>query len=388
MDMARLEQNFLATATATTSAEGLAATGERSLKDELPPASILGRVLANRYVPDAWLGEGTFSVRYRADDLATIESVCVEFLPRRAIGCYSQIRQAADKLAALGDPRIVQILGRGMAGGAWPFLVTEYDGSSSLAAVLRHTRLHRAAPFALARVLRLGAQCAEALAAAQSVGVLHGALCPERIGVRHVGQEHESIQVSGFGLASLIEAAPEARLSNSPEVYLYGSPELVRHARIEPRSDIYSLGVILYELAVGKPPFEGNAIGVLRQHLRSTPEPVSRRRGSSEIGWRIFDKIISRCLAKSPEARYASASDLATDLARLGAALARARDAEPSASTASPVAARASASAPRSVAVRAATSERPSGIQLRPAQYPPKSRARGLELPKVIVREA
>jgi serine/threonine protein kinase len=382
MDIARLEQNFR---TSAHPSAGLTTTGEHRLKDELPPASILGRVLANRYVPDALLAEGTFSVRYRADDLTTIERVCIEFLPRRAVACYAKIRQAADKLAALGAPNIVQVLGRGMAGGAWPFLVTEYDGRSTLRDVLRQTGARGEGPLDLSRVVRLGAQIAEALAAAHGIGVLHGALCPELIGVSDGGGQHEAIKVSGFGLASLIDAAPEARLSSSPEVYQYSSPEQVIQAGVESRSDIYSLGVLLYELAVGKPPFEGNAISVLRQHLRSEPEPVSRLRRSGELAWRAFDKIVGRCLAKPPDARYARASDVAADLARLGAALARARDAEVVPAV---CAAPTSSAAPAARgAVSRAAPERRSVIQLRPAQYPPKPRARGPELPKVIVRE-
>lgn len=381
MNIARLEQNIMASVHDNA---GLTATGQHSLKDELPPASIGERVLANRYAPEKLLGEGTLSVRYRADDLTTRESVSIEFLPRRAIGCYAQIRQAADKLAALGHPGIVQVLGRGMAGGAWPFLVTEYHDRSTLRDVLRANGARREGQLELSRVVRLGAQCAEAVAAAHGVGVLHGALCPEHVEVSNVAAQHESIKVSGFGLASLIEAAPEARLSSSPEVYLYSSPEQVKHTRIEPRSDVYSLGIILYELAVGTPPFEGNAISVLRQHLRSQPEPVSRLRSSSELAWRVFDKIVARCLAKSPEARYTSAAELAGDLGRLGAALARAREAVvPAAATTPPSAARAARSA-----VSRTSPMRRSGIQLRPAQYPPKSRAHGPELPKVIVREA
>jgi eukaryotic-like serine/threonine-protein kinase len=371
MNIARREQNF---PDISSFEAGLGARGDQPLRDELPPASILGRVLMNRYVPDALLAEGPFSVRYRADDLSTGESVCVEFLPRRAIGSWSHIRQAAAKLAGLGNPNIVEVLGRGMAGGAWPFLVTEYGKTRSLRDVLRD-----GPELELARVVRIGAMCAEALVAAHGVGVLHGGLCPERVVTSDASGQHESFKVSGFGIASLIEASPEALLASSAELYPYVSPEQVAGQRLEARSDIYSVGAILYELATGRAPFRGNASSVLRQHRTAEPEPVSRLRGSSELGFRVLDKIIARCLAKEPGQRYARAAELLVDLARLGAALGRG-----SSGVAKPLADGRRGSRPR----LCLAPERKSDPELRPPQYPPKSRVGLRKLPKVIVRDA
>jgi eukaryotic-like serine/threonine-protein kinase len=355
-----------------------APTPDRALEllRELPPPSLLGRMLLDRYVPQAPLEQTAFGVRYVAIDTSIGETVCLEFLPRRALGHWSSIRQAVAKLATLADPNIAAVVGRGVAGGVWPFLVTEHRAAVSL-------RTELGAPWDLRRVLRLGVQCAGALAAAHRAGVIHGALTPDRIALRSQGA-HETILVSGFGAAALIESSPEVLLASPPALYHYSSPEQAYGRRLEARSDIYSLGVILYELVSGKPPFEGSAISVLRQHRTAAPEPPSRRCGSQELALRVFDKILARCLAKKPEERYPSAAELAADIGRLDAALTRARSpaARPAraarASGASAEPARPSPQRPRA---------RP--VETSPAHHPPqKSRVGMRPLPKVIVRGA
>lgn len=350
---------------------------ETELKDELPPPSIAGRLLMGRYLPQTLLAEGAFSVRYRADDLTTGEAVCLEFLPRRANATSSKIWRDVARLAALGDPNIVEAIGRGVAGGAWPFLVTE----CSLGATLRDV-LDESSELVLARAVRIGARCAEALASAHGAGVLHGVLSPERISCRSAGRAYESVRVGGFGIASLVEASPDALLSGSPELHPYASPEHVAGRGLDARSDIYSLGAILYELVAGRPPFEGAGLGLLRQHLRADPPPASKRNGSPELAFRVIDKIIARCLAKSPDARYPTAAELAADLARLGAALSRARESN---MREAPEAAASSATDSR--APGAPAHDRRSHTELRAPHRPPQKSHVGIRrLPKVIVR--
>jgi serine/threonine-protein kinase len=330
-------------------------------------------------LPEALLYEGAFSVRYAALDVSSDEVVCLEFLPRRALVVWSAIRQSATRLAAHGDPNVAAALGHGVAGGAWPYLITEYGAPQTLRDALG------AEAFELGRVVRIGLQCAGALAAAHGAGVIHGALAPDRVLLRTIGA-HETVRITGFGLAPLIEANTDALLTSGPSLYQYCSPELADGGRLDARSDLYALGVILYELAAGAPPFSGNVLSVLRQHRLAAVAPPSRRRGCQELAFRAFDKIVTRCLMKDPERRYASAAELGADLGRLDAALSRIQAASEEAATprrssppAAPTAARGSTppAAPRTAAL------------VSPAQLPPaKSRVGMRKLPKVIVQGA
>jgi serine/threonine-protein kinase len=335
-------------------------------------------------LPESLLDEGAFSVRYAALDVSNDEIVCLEFLPRRALVVWSAIRQSATRLAAHGDPNVAAALGHGVAGGAWPYLITEHGAPRTL-----RDELAGSAGFELGRVVRIGLQCAGALAAAHGVGVIHGALAPDRVLLRAIGT-HETLRITGFGLAPLIESNTDALLSSGPNLYEYCSPELADGGRLDARSDLYALGVILYELATGAAPFTGNVLSVLRQHRLAAAEPPSRRRGCQELAFRAFDKIVARCLMKDPERRYESAAELGADLGRLDAALSRrhaAPDEAPAARRSSPPAA---ANATGSTPPEAPTARAPrAAVLVSPARRPPaKSRVGMRKLPKVIVRGA
>jgi eukaryotic-like serine/threonine-protein kinase len=307
------------------------AQGERAASldrrtPELPPESIRGRVLAQRYLPEELLEQRPFSVRYGAYDLATNATVYVEFLPSSAAGAWPSIRQAVGRLAALGHPHILEIVGRGMLSGVWPFLVSEDLECWTLGELSE-----RAGPLELARVLRVGLQCARALGAAHAAGVVHGAFSPNEVFVREAARADDVVKLRGFGFAELVREW-QGSLLGSREFCQYVSPEQIRGREAGARSDVYALGAVLYELSTGAPPFVAEtAAAVLDMHLGHPSELPSERRGSRALPWRAFDKIIGRCLAKSPEQRYCSAVDLANDLARLHAAVCRSEAARPEA---------------------------------------------------------
>jgi eukaryotic-like serine/threonine-protein kinase len=343
-----------------------------SLKEELPSSSIIGRLLSNRYVSEALSREGPFSVCYRANDTNIGQTVCLELLPRRAIKSFGQIRRAVTKLAALGDPNIVDVIGLGLAGGAWPFVVTELAPSTLREAL-------RDGPFELARVVRLGAQLAGALAAAHGAGVLHGALALDRVAVFGSGSL-EVAKLSGFGIARVFDGAAKTLFEGTPEAR-HVAPERLAGAPLDVRSDVYSLGAILYELVTGTPP---SGAGVVEPFEPRPPaEPPSRRCGSSELSFRAFDKIIERCLMRAPEQRYPNAAELAIDLGRLDAALGRAAAARARVVRDDP----ADREPRSSKGSRRTDSDRPSRVELSPARRPPQKSVIGMrKLPKVIVQ--
>lgn len=328
-----------------------------SLQSELPPRSVLGRVLANRYLPEELIEQRSFSVCYRAYDLGSNENVQVEFLPRRAIACWSLVRQAVDKLAALGHPRIVEVVGRGMLAGAWPFIVTEASAAPSL-----RERLAEAGPLALGHALSIGLACANALGAAHGAGVIHGSFAPGRVLLPDPAEASAALKVGGFGFASLLRGA-QGDLLGSPELGPYLSPEHVRGAALDARSDVYALGAVLHELVTGAPPFTANAASAPGQRISDATQVPRQGCGSRDLSRRALDKIIARCLAQLPARRYPDAAALAVDLGRLEAALARAPGAAP-----------APTEAPAARALR-----------LLPAHYPPARSRVDLGLPKVII---
>lgn len=364
MNGARQEQR-LSSAAVNTSSRGPAEQAGSS--PELPSSAIVDRLLSDRYVPDLLLDQSSFSVRYRARDGVIDETVCLELLPRTATTRFAQIRRAAAKLAALGDHNIVDVIGLGLVGGAWPFLVTEHTPHTLREAL-------GAGPLELSRVVRLGAQAAGALAAAHGAGVLHGALALDRIALFGEGPL-EVAKLSGFGIMAV--DAPGALRADAAEAR-HASPERLAGVPLDARSDVYAIGTILYELATGAPP---EAPGP----RSGAPEPPSRRRGSTELAFRAFDKIVERCLARAPEDRYPNAAELAADLGRLDAALeraaaaARARAAQVKSELGAPESSRSGA--------RHAGGDRSSGVALSPARRPPQRSAVSMRaLPKVIVR--
>lgn len=264
---------------------------------ELDLGALLGRVLENRYLTEELLDESSISARYRAYDMATDEVVTVEVLPQRASRTWPKIRQALTRLAAHGHPHVANLLGHGIVAGSQPFLVFEMHGPRTL------RQLQRAeAPLALERALRIGIECAEALAALHAAGVVHGRFSSDHVRVSAAGTERETVKVDGFGLAPLLDEPRRARLATP-----LGSAQAAT-TPLDVTADVRDLGSVLREL-----------VSTAAAHPR-------RAAPASDSGWydlprRIFDKIVERCSPDHGQRPYSNTALLCSDLRRLSAAI-------------------------------------------------------------------
>jgi Tol biopolymer transport system component len=258
------------------------------------------------------LGAGGMGEVYRARDATLKRDVAIKVLPEYYSRDPERLRrfeQEAQATAALNHPNILSIFHVGQYDGS-PFIVTELLQGETLRDRLRK------GPLRLREVLDYGVELARGLAAAHDAGIVHRDLKPENIWVTKDGR----IKILDFGLAKLDPA--KAASSDGSTVTLqqdtnpghvlgtvgYMSPEQVRGQTADARSDIFAVGVILYEMLTGKPAFrKATSADTMSAILKEDPPAVSQITPSVPPG---LQRIVNRCLAKNPAQRIQHASDL------------------------------------------------------------------------------
>src|SRR5687767_1415612 len=259
------------------------------------------------------LGKGGMGEVYLADDTKLQRQVALKILdPQVAADPDRRERFAreARAAAALNHPNIVTIHSVEEADGRL-FLTCEYIEGRTLADIIQPGGLP------LERLLSIGISLADAVGAAHQRGITHRDLKPANVMVANDGR----VKVLDFGLAKLredlqiAEAMPTEALTGEGRIMgtvAYMSPEQAEARAVDQRSDVFSLGVILYEMAIGDRPFKGDSqLSVLSSILRDTPPLVTDVKHGLP---RDLGRIVRRCLAKDPEDRYQTAKDLRNDL--------------------------------------------------------------------------
>lgn len=258
---------------------------------------------------------------YLAEDIKLNRKVAIKMLPSRSIGneqAKKRLLREAQAAATLDHPNICAIHEVGEDGDS-AFIVMQYIEGSTLSKTIKDN------PLAPAEVVDVGIQVAAALSEAHSNGIIHRDIKPQNIILTPRGH----VKVLDFGLAKLVQdekamtSAAESRLTDTGEIVGtvgYMSPEQLKDLPVDTRTDLFSLGVTLYECATGKSTFSGSSkIQISLQVIQFDPPRPSQT--NPDIPFAL-DEIILKSIAKDVEERYQSADDVLSDLKELQAAIA------------------------------------------------------------------
>ncbi len=267
-----------------------------------------GPLLKNRYRLGRVLGRGGMCIVYQAWDTRLQRDVAIKRL-EPPLNQDARTRARFDRegraLARLSHPNLVTLIDRGSTESD-EYLVFEYVEGRSLKEIIKEK------PLDLATFGNIAGQVVEGLAAAHLAGIVHRDVKPQNILVDRQGHA----KVTDFGIAIGPDWTRVTRAGSIIGSARYMSPEQIRSKPVDQRSDIYSLGVVMYEMLAGKPPFDGaNMPEIARQHLTTPPVPLSRWRSDIPSG---LEKVIMRCLEKDPSDRFLSMDELLGALVGLG----------------------------------------------------------------------
>jgi serine/threonine-protein kinase len=270
--------------------------------------------LSDRYELGEILGFGGMSEVHLARDVRLHRDVAVKVLRAdlaRDPSFYLRFRREAQNAAALNHPAIVAVYDTGeaeTATGPLPYIVMEYVDGVTLRDIV-----HNDGPIEPRRAIEIIADACQALNFSHQHGIIHRDVKPANIMMSKAG----AVKVMDFGIARALHDGGVSVTQTAAVIGTaqYLSPEQARGETVDARSDVYSLGCVLYEVLTGEPPFVGDSpVAVAYQHVREDPVPPSERNPDLSPD---LDAVVLKALAKNPDNRYQTAADMRTDLIRV-----------------------------------------------------------------------
>src|SRR5215470_1017082 len=270
-----------------------------------PQDPLLGKVLADRFEMLDRIGEGGMGVVYRARQISVDRTVAIKVLNAQVaqdpqwVGRFINEAKACSKLQ---HPNTVRLIDFGQTRDGLLFMAMEFLDGMSL-----RTAIDRGGRMAPARVLKIIMQCCQSLAEAHGLGIIHRDIKPDNLFLVTLAGQPDFVKVLDFSVAKLKQAAGSAMQTQAGVVFgtpNYMSPEQGRGLPLDARSDIYALGIVAYEMLMGRPPFSSqNPMEVLAMHVRTPVPPLVG------IPDRI-SQVVMRALAKDPAHRQQTVEQL------------------------------------------------------------------------------
>jgi eukaryotic-like serine/threonine-protein kinase len=282
---------------------------------EITGIAAVGDVLAGKYRVDKILGIGGMGMVVAATHLELDQRVALKFMlpsSHESPDIAARFTREARAAGRLNSDHVCRVIDVGRFDGGVPYIVMEYLQGEDLGALLR-----RRGPLRVSDAVGYILQAIEGIAEAHANGIIHRDLKPDNLFLHKRNDGGTIVKVLDFGISKAKAVGVSTRTGDIFGSPAYMAPEQMESSRsVDHRADMWSLGVVLYQLVVGKPPFQAESLPLLCMSVvNDEPRPMSEIRGDLPDG---FEAVVMKCLRKDPDERHADVGELAHALARFG----------------------------------------------------------------------